>query len=330
MTHKLSYTNLGKTQSLVRQGPPDYTKLAAAAFPTPTAAEAGAILENTDTGDRFVWTSTTWIQIVDAGRDQVSYDEFYVEVSKGNVPKHCLVHKFGAIQAVTTALTPLTSSGTYQTPTAPVALEVVSTDNTNDIAAGTGARSVVITGLSNTNGAWTIEEQTIALNGTTVVAVPNSMLRVYRTRVATSGTYASPAAGGASHNSTITVQTAGGGAVWAEIKPEGTFGLGTSEIGMYSVAKGSTAYVLSKFVQVESTKKADILFFAREGADTVAAPFTPMISSEIERNVADRLEVTGLTPLLELTGPADLGFMVKAVSGTADASCDFEVLIVED
>ena len=55
-----------------------------------------------------------------------------------------------------------------------------------------------------------------------------------------------------------------------------------------------------------------------------------MISSEIERNVADRLEVTGLTPLLELTGPADLGFMVKAVSGTADASCDFELLVVED
>lgn len=67
----MSYENIPKNLTekavLTRGGRPDYTKLEAAGFPTPTADEAGAILENTDTGNRYRWTSTVWVQIEHIG-----------------------------------------------------------------------------------------------------------------------------------------------------------------------------------------------------------------------------------------------------------------------
>ena len=254
--------------------------------------------------------------------------DFYAEVRKGNVPKHSIVQKFGAVDNVTTAITPVTTSKTYQTPTAPVALELVSTDNTNDVAGGSGARSITLEGLSNTNGAWTFESQTVALNGTTAVAVPNSMLRVYRMYVASSGSYA--AAGTPSHNSTITLQVASAGAAWGVITSESSFGLGQSEIAVYSVAAGETAYMLNKSIAIEGTKSANVFLFVREGADTVAAPFTPMRVKEVERNLDQLQARKGNAPLVKVVGPADVGFMAQSTSTTTDVSIDFELLIVED
>ena len=67
----MSYENVPKNLTeqavLTRGGRPDYSKLEAAAFPTPTADEAGAILENTDTGNRYRWSGTTWVQTENIG-----------------------------------------------------------------------------------------------------------------------------------------------------------------------------------------------------------------------------------------------------------------------
>ncbi len=67
----MSYENVPKNKTeqgvLVRGARPDFFKLEADAFPVPTADEAGAILEVTDTGDRFRWSSTAWYQINNKG-----------------------------------------------------------------------------------------------------------------------------------------------------------------------------------------------------------------------------------------------------------------------
>ena len=195
----------------------------------------------------------------------ISSKDFYLEVRKGNIPKHSIVQKFGAITGVTTTLTPVTTSGAYPTPLTPVALELVSTDNTNDKAGGTGALAVTIEGISNTNGVWTEEVQTVSLNGTTAVPVPNSMLRVYRMYVSSSGAYANATT--PSHNSTITLRVASAGATWQTVTPNGTFGLAQSEIAVYTIAKGYTGYFLSKNIAIESTKSANVFLFVRENAD---------------------------------------------------------------
>jgi len=100
----MSYENVPKnlTQQavLTRGGRPDYLKLAADPFPSPAVDEAGAILEETDTGDRYRWTSTVWVQTYTAGAvntvSPVSATlDYYMEVAKGNVAGTSKVHKYG-------------------------------------------------------------------------------------------------------------------------------------------------------------------------------------------------------------------------------------------
>lgn len=72
----MSYENVPKNLTekavLVRGGRPDYSKLEAAAFPSPTLDESGAVLENTDTGNRYRWSGTDWHRTEVGGERLVS------------------------------------------------------------------------------------------------------------------------------------------------------------------------------------------------------------------------------------------------------------------
>ncbi len=263
----------------------------------------------------------------------LSEKEYYLELGKGNVSGATVIQKFGALQTGNTTWTPVSSSGTYATPTAATALELVSTDNTNDIhpdntAGRTGAHLVRIYGLK-TPASTAEETEDIKLNGTTAVALASSWWRIYRMQVVESGSYATSA--GSSHNSTISVQETGGGAVWAEVAAVGGFGLGQSEIGCYSIPVGKTVYIMVQHVDVAGTKDTDIAFFVRENADDVTTPFSAMQVKVMERNIPAGTEVHLETkgPLLAVTGPADMGWMAKAASasGSVDVEVDFEIII---
>jgi len=54
--------NKAGTSILTRDGPADYIKLDADAFPVIQTEDIGAILEITDTGSRYKWTGTKWLQ----------------------------------------------------------------------------------------------------------------------------------------------------------------------------------------------------------------------------------------------------------------------------
>ena len=88
MSHPLLPKNLAKDNALFRQGKPDFTKLEAAAFPTPTLDEAGAILENSDTGTRYRWTGTVWVQIE-------TTKDYFVEAAEGNIAGTSMVQVTG-------------------------------------------------------------------------------------------------------------------------------------------------------------------------------------------------------------------------------------------
>lgn len=75
MTTPFNPKNPNKTSILTRAGVPEYTKLHADAFPTPPAADIGVELEVTDTGDRFSWTGSSWVQTVEQGARMVNVDE---------------------------------------------------------------------------------------------------------------------------------------------------------------------------------------------------------------------------------------------------------------
>lgn len=234
-----------------------------------------------------------------------------------------MVHKFGAATGVDTALTAITTAKVYRTPTTAVALEVVS-DSVDDNGAasplGSGALMLRIYGLQT----W--DEESIAdvtLNGTTAVALPGTWLRIYRVKVIESGVYASY--GTPSHNSTITIREAGGGDTWAQTDSLGTFGLGQSEIAVYSVPRGRVAYVHSACIFIEATRTANVIFFARENADIIIPPYAGMQAKIVLRDVANAVGVKPDTPVGAFNGPCDIGWMGAANIQAANISIDFEI-----
>ena len=251
--------------------------------------------------------------------------DYYLEVKKGNVPGSSIVHKFGAAN-LTTTIAPICRASVYQTPTANVALEFVSSD-ANDTSTGTGAREIQITGLQNVGGVWSEVVQTIATNGLVAVPLPTSLIRVYTWKATKSGTYASSTTG--SHIGTLTLRAAGGGATWAQIIPT-PFPMDRSQIGAYTVPAGKTAYLLSKHIFVDTTKVADIYFFERPFANIVSAPYSAMSLIQREVGVQGGIALDTKAPKGPFVGPCDIGFMGVVSVGTSECSVEFELLLEDD
>lgn len=246
---------------------------------------------------------------------------FVERVMLGEVAGWSHVRKFGAALDIGTSIVPVTTSKTYQTPTTAQALEIVSDDNTNDVSDGDGARTVTVIGLDEN---WLEQTETVTLNGTTAVDLANTYTRIYRMFVSTSGTYGT--ASGSSHDSTITLRGDGGGATWAVIDSTGGLGLGQSLISAYTIPAGKRGWLTGRSLTVETSKSVSLLGLAREAADTVAAPFSPMRIFELDRG-AISADVKRYPVPLPFVGPCDIGFMAAATATTASVSVNFDLLL---
>ena len=257
--------------------------------------------------------------------DMATFDSkpWYQQVAEGLIPGYSIVRKFGSA-AVTTVLSPIASARVYQTPTAAASLEFVSSSAV-DAVNQAGAREFTFTGLDANWVEQTVVVAAHATNGTTAVAIPGTWMRLYRWYVSKSGSYATSIVG--SHTGTLTVRVAGGGATWSTIGVT-PFALGQSEIGVYTIPLGKTAWVLSKRVNVEGTKPADIYFFQRPFANDVSASYTgTMRLVEHDVGVVGPLVGDFVTPGSSFVGPCDIGFLGKVASSTAECSVDFELLL---
>lgn len=251
--------------------------------------------------------------------------DFGVDIAKGEVPGHSVIQKFGRNSAVSSTFVPICSSGFYRTPTSNTALEVVST-STNDDIAGTGARTIYYEGLQNSGGNLVVVSDVVELDGTTAVALPDQLIRLYRWYVASSGTYASQSAG--SHAGTLTIRESGGGNTWSTIVPNG-FPVSQSQIGAYTVPTGYTAYVSKITYSVESDKEAEILMFQREGVLNTSAPYNAMrLVTEI--NSAKGTSSVYYDTPLKFEEETDFGFLGKLKSNTGPMTVDFEIKLVQN
>lgn len=251
--------------------------------------------------------------------------DFGVDIAKGEVPGHSVIQKFGRNSAVSSTFVPICSSGFYRTPTSNTALEVVST-STNDDIAGTGARTIYYEGLQNSGGNLVVVSDVVELDGTTAVALPDQLIRLYRWYVASSGTYASQSAG--SHAGTLTIRESGGGNTWSTIVPNG-FPVSQSQIGAYTVPTGYMAYVSKITYSVESDKEAEILMFQREGVLNTSAPYNAMrLVTEI--NSAKGTSSVYYDTPLKFEEETDFGFLGKLKSNTGPMTVDFEIKLVQN
>lgn len=255
------------------------------------------------------------------------FDKSYlIEVSKGNIPGASLVHKFGRTDGAGTGFAPVSVGNVYQTPQVAgrTTLRVKSGGNANDTAAGTGAREVSLQGLDQTGALVT---ETLATAGASASSVTTTtFIRLFRFYVSESGTYASAVAG--SHSSDIVIENGTGGTDWGTIDSTG-FARSQTEIGVYTVPLGKTAYILDYTLTSDGNKTFDFLFFKRESILDAAAPYEAMrlqfegvgIQGGTSQDFPDPIKFNELT---------DVGFMVKVPSGTADITVTFNILLIDN
>lgn len=251
--------------------------------------------------------------------------DFGIDVAKGEVPGHTVIQKFGRNSAVSSTFVPICLSGFYRTPTSNTALEVVSTD-VDDTFLGAGARTIYYEGLQVSGGNLVVVSDVVELDGTTAVALPDQLIRLYRWYVASSGTYASQSAG--SHQGDLTIQENGGGSVWSKIENNG-FPRAQSQIGAYTVPTGYTAYVSKITYSVESDKEADILMFKREGVLNTSAPYNAMTLVTEINSAKGTSSVYYNTPL-KFEEETDFGFLGKLKANTGPMTVDFEIKLVQN
>jgi len=156
-------------------------------------------------------------------------------VARGQIPWHESITIFGYNDDVDSSLETIWPyGGLLQFPSAALQLSV-SSDNANDTAAGTGARTVYLSGLNANHN--TISE-TVTLNGLTAVTTTNSYLHVNQCYVATAGS--SNSAAGNIYFGTGVVTLGIPATVYDIIK----YDYNTRVTGSYTVPAGYTAYVM--------------------------------------------------------------------------------------
>ena len=282
-------------------------------------------IRNEDASDKATVTGSaldTNLKGITTENDRLNVNavDFYAQVSFGQVAGYEPVHISGSGE-VTTALTPITESGFFRTPSATVTLEFVS-DNADDNPAGTGAHELTIEGL---NANWDRITQSKATNGLTPVVFDTDMIRVTKAYVSLSGIYASQFAG--SHLGIITIREPGPGNLWSII-PNTPIPFGETSIGVTSIPAGKTGYVIDAHIVVDSNKAIDVYLFRRTSADDVLSPY-----SGILRILSKFKGVTGEVyhdhrmPQNGLIGPCDIGFMAQTISGTGRLSVDAELIL---
>lgn len=160
-------------------------------------------------------------------------EPFDLQVSRNQIYDHKVIFKFGFnpdINGIEETI--WDSGGIYAYPSAATVMKV-SSSSTNDTAAGTGARTIVVEGL---DGDYNEVEEIVTLNGQTAVNTTTSFLRVNRAYVLTAGS-----GGTAAGDIYVGVGTVTAG-VPATIYAHITLGDNQTLMAIWTVPAGYTGY----------------------------------------------------------------------------------------
>ena len=182
-----------------------------------------------------------------------------IPIANGDVDGYAAIHKFGRNPNVGNAPeTVWMHGGKYQylAVDSPSTLYAYSADS-EDSASGDAARTITIFGLDNN---FNEIEETVTVGG---AATTLEFLRVYRAFVATAGV-----TGTNEGNVLISTGAGGTGTVLADIGTIGsgtTFGLGQTQLSLYTIPAGKTGYLTTWNVGcAPMNNKATVLLKSRE------------------------------------------------------------------
>jgi hypothetical protein len=172
-------------------------------------------------------------------------EPFELQVARGQISYHYALFKFGFNPDIDNTLETVWAQGGLYSYLAAASVLLVSSSSTADAAAGTGARTVTLTGL---DANYNEISETVTLNGQTAVNTTNSYIRIYRMVVRSAG----------SGGQNAGVIYAGTGTVTAGVPANkyATIAVGDNQtlMALWTVPGGYTAYLLQTDVTLATTQ----------------------------------------------------------------------------
>ena len=274
--------------------------------------------------------------------NRVSYDleqlhmsgtDFGVEVARGNVRGMSKVNKFGRSLNVDSGhetdiwdganvdsypTGALDDRDTFIAPTQARVHAVVST-SVNDAAAGTGARTMQVYGLTS----WATKEtsEVITMDGTTPVNTDNSYVIIHRMKVLTKG--ASDI-----NEGTIYATAATDSTITAQINPN----QGQTQMAIYGVPSVQTVYLTSYYV---SAIKAAASLAVAASLEVNSEPDVELLNFTIKHTQGLTTEGTNYLrheayPPMSFSGPCIIKIRCISSANNTDVSAGFDLLLEDN
>lgn len=244
--------------------------------------------------------------------------DFTLELSRGNIPGMTNTRIQGRNPTTGTAFEVIqgTADTTYPWPIVADSVDIVS-DDTDDTSAGTGARTVLVTGLDINHAVVT---EALTMNGTSTVAGSVSFYRINNMLVTTVGTI-----GGANEGSlTLTHDTSGD--KLSIILP----GSAISQMGVYTVPASKKAYLARALFETDATKTLDVRVRVRLNGDDVSVPVNAFVEVGHLDGLQENLILTFPYHLAELAAKADMQMEAKVSASTSSVTGATDWIIVDD
>lgn len=246
--------------------------------------------------------------------------DFLIEVQKGNVPGHSLVHKFGRNDGVPSGSWEFINQlGFTVWPLAAVTtVRIKAGGSAADDAGGNGAQEVTVEGIDSTLARITEAITTAGASASSVTTA--TFWRIDRAFVSAVGTY------GAANTADIVIENGAGGTDLIQI----TIEEGQSQFGGFSIPTGKTGYMLSMHAQVDSNKTTNIRMFIRENLNDTSAPMSAKRIMAHFDGVEGPEDLKPRSPLEPFPALTDIWFEAWGDGAVSEVSIDFEILLVDD
>lgn len=243
--------------------------------------------------------------------------DFYLEIAKGNVPKHIDYGFFGINEDIDVATYPqdIWSSGGIFTPPTTYRIHDIVSVSANDTAAGTGARTLRIYGVVS-NG---LADEIITLNGVTPVSTVNLYSDIYRMVIFTSGS-------GLTNAGIITATSATDGTVTAAIHVNG---YNASRKGIRLIPPGYKGYIhdwQTSMTQSIATNSAINYLITK----TSTGLWISRSVQTLFNSGASSLKIEYKTPLLLLAGEWVKVQCANVSANNTTIQCNVNLTLVQD
>jgi hypothetical protein len=247
-----------------------------------------------------------------------SSEPFELQVAQGQIAYHEHIYKFGQNSVVGNSVETIwQQGGLYSYPPSATTM-TVSSSNTNDTSAGTGARTVLISGL---DGDYNEISETITLNGQTAVTTTNSFLRVNRAIVLTAGS--GEANAGIIYVGTGTVTTGVPANVYTTINGDGT---NQSLQAFWTVPANYNAYIYQTNISTGNSSNTPAVLKTL----LVARPHGGVFNTKEVIVLTDGNHLQNYSFPITLTEKTDIEFRAESSSGSVDfdVSASMSILYV--